>query len=474
MEREWSAAEKQSVNDMSLAWNHVVRFSIVLAALVAVVATAASAQPAPTVGEALFVVSGRGWGHGVGMSQYGAYGQALEGRTHDEILTYYYSGTELGKTGPKKLRVLLAEGRAAVTLASPGPFTVVDGTGAKHALPKRTLTLRPGLTFKGPKGRVRGKSPLLVRPGKAGPLTLDGSPYRGALELEAQDGYLRVVNVVALEDYVQGVVASEMPFQWPEEALEAQAIVARTYALANVLKGRPYHLYADVRSQVYRGVDGETDRTNAAVRATTRKVVLYGGKVATTYYSSSSGGKTASALDVFGTDVPYLVSRPDPWDSASPNHRWGPFLFGARTLQSKFGADARVVDAVGVPTPSGRVKSLTLQTLAGATKVPASVLRTSLGLRSTYVTIGVLRLDRPQGAVAKGAPLRLTGIARGVATPLLGASVDGGTSWSTVGPVARDATGAASIEVKPLRTTRYRFQVKDAASPPIQVRVNGT
>ena len=177
---------------------------------------------------------------------------------------------------------------------------------------------------------------------------------------------------------------------------------------------------------------------------------------------------------MFGTDVPYLVSRPDPWDSASPYHRWGPFLFGARTLQSKFGVSTRVVDAVGVPTASGRLKSLTLQTIEGAaTKVPASLLRTSLGLRSTYVTIGALRLDRPQGAVPKGVPLRLTGIARAVSSPLLGASIDGGTTWATVGQVARDATGAASIDVTPTRTTLYRLQVKDAASPPILVRVSG-
>ena len=114
---------------MSLAWNSVVRFLTVLAALIALAATTASAQPTPTPGEALFVVSGRGWGHGVGMSQYGAYGMALEGRTHAEILKHFYTGTQLGRASSKKLRVLLAEGRKAVTISSAGAITARDASG---------------------------------------------------------------------------------------------------------------------------------------------------------------------------------------------------------------------------------------------------------------------------------------------------------------------------------------------------------
>ena len=138
-----------------------------------------------------------------------------------------------------------------------------------------------------------------------------------------------------------------MPYTWPAEALKAQAVAARSYALASLVKGKPFDLYSDPRSQVYLGVAGEKASTTQAVTATAGEVVLYGGKVATTYYFSTSGGKTASAADVFGFDVPYLVSRPDPWDKLSPYHRWGPVLIGARTVQSKLGIDARVVDATG-------------------------------------------------------------------------------------------------------------------------------
>jgi stage II sporulation protein D len=273
-----------------------------------------------------------------------------------------------------------------------------------------------------------------------------------------------------LESYLQGVVANEMPHTWPLEALKAQAVAARSYALASLVKGKPYDLYADVRSQVYAGVAGEQPRTSEAVRATAGEAVLYGVKVATTYYSSSSGGRTASAFDVFGFDVPYLVSRPDPWDKASPWHSWGPILLGARTLQSKLGLDARVLDAAGVVTPSGRLRSFTVQTATGPVKMPAQLLRTSLGLRSTWVTIGVLRLDQPAEAAVYGSGVRLTGIARGLPAPTLASSQSGAT-WTPVGPLQRETSGVASLVVKPERTLRYRIEVKGAASPPILLHV---
>ena len=97
----------------------------------------------------------------------------------------------------------------------------------------------------------------MLRPGKKAPLGLDGRLYRGKLELVPQAGFLRVVNALPLESYLQGVVAGEMPYSWPAEALEAQAVAARSYAIASLLKGKPYDLYSDVRSQVYLGVGGE-------------------------------------------------------------------------------------------------------------------------------------------------------------------------------------------------------------------------
>jgi stage II sporulation protein D len=450
-----------------------------LAAIVAVLVFAASSAsgqqtPPSSYGEAVFVVSGRGWGHGVGMSQYGAYGQALAGRTYGQILAHYYTGTEIGKAGRKEVRVLLAEGRRAVTVSSSAPFTAVDGTGATYRLPKKPLTLRSDLALPseaGP-GTANAIQPLVIRPARKALLALDGRTYRGKLEIVPQGEFLRVVNVVALESYIQGVVAGEVPHSWPAEVLKAQAVAARSYALASLVKGKPFDLYSDVRSQVYLGVAGEKASTNKAVAATAAEVVLYGGKVATTYYFSTSGGKTANALDVFGINVPYLVSRPDPWDKASPYHRWGPVLLGARTVQTKLAVDPRVVDIATTPTPSGRIRSLVVQTTTGAETVPASLVRTALGLRSTWITVGVIRLDRPTtSAVPFGSTARLGGIVRGLGTPRLASSPDG-AAWADAGEVTFDKTGIVTVDVKPVRSTRYRLEAEGGASPALLVQVS--
>jgi stage II sporulation protein D len=424
----------------------------------------------PVPGEAVFLVSGRGWGHGVGLSQYGAYGMANEGASYGRILSYYYTGTQLGKTATDEVRVLLAEGRRAVTVSSSLPFNAVDASGQTTKLPAGPLVLKPDLALPVSGGLSAVVGPVVFRAGKA-PISLDGRAYRGKLEVAVQGSFLRVVNTVQIESYLQGVVAGEMPQTWPLEALKAQAVAARSYALANLVKGKPFDLYSDQRSQVYGGLAGEKPRTSDAVRATAGQVVLYGGKVASTLYFSSSGGKTANAVDVFGVSIPYLVSRPDPWDKASPYHRWGPVLLGARTVQSRLDVPARVVDAAGVPTPSGRLRTVTLQTTAGATSVPAALLRTSLGLRSTWFSIGVLRLDRPRDPVVYGSSLRLSGIARGMQASMLSASEDGVT-WTAVGPLDRSAGGTASVLVRPTKTTRYRIDVKGGSSPALLVRVS--
>jgi stage II sporulation protein D len=430
-------------------------------ALVATASAQAPGQAQSLPGEAVFVFTGRGFGHGVGMGQYGAFGQAKAGRTYAQILAHYYSGTKLGRAGKKDVRVLLAEGKRAVTVGSATPFRVVDALGEVVRLPAGVLVLTPELRLSASLAPSQG--PLLVRPGKS-PLSLDGRSYRGSLQVASQGGFLRVVNTVGLEAYLQGVVAGEMPHSWPAEALKAQAVAARTYALKNLVKGKPFDLYSDVRSQVYGGIASEQEATTAAVGATAGQVVTYAGQLATTFYFSSSGGRTASAADVFGMNVPYLVSRPDPWDKVSPFHRWGPVLLGARTVQSKLNVQAKVLDGAAVVTPSGRARSLLLQTPSGSTSIPASLVRTGLGLRSTWITMGVLRLDRPAGTAEFGSPLRLSGIARNVVSPQLASSASG-KAWTPLGVLERTADGIVTRDVKPAKTTRYRIEASGTAEP---------
>ena len=315
-------------------------------------------------------------------------------------------------------------------MQSTAPFRVQDAAGVVTKLPAGALILTPQLKL--PNAVEASPGPLFVLPGKQ-PLALDGRPYRGKLEIAAAGGYLRVVNYVGLESYIAGVVADEMPYTWPIEALKAQAVAARTFALKSIVKGKPFDLYSDVRSQVYGGVASEEDSATKAIQATAGQVVMYGGQLITAFYFSSSGGKTASAADVFGTALPYLVSRPDPWDKASPNHRWGPVLLGARTLQAKLGVAARVLDASGVPTPSGRIRSLTLKTASGTTSVP--VQPRPHGARPA---LDVDHHRRPPARPAEGrrsssAPrCRLGGVARNVVAPQLQSSPNGKT-WTASG-----------------------------------------
>ena len=452
----------------------LLALALVSSALVLVGSPAGGAQQSqPAPGEAVFLVSGHGWGHGVGMSQYGAYGMARAGKSYAQILAYFYPGTQLGKTATDVVRVLLEEGRPTLTISSAEPFSATDATGEKTKLPAAPVVLTPKLKLPNPKGKpaqAPAPGPLVFTAGKS-PLSLDGRPYRGKLEVTTQGSFLRAVNVVKTEAYVAGVVAGEMPHTWPAEALKAQAIAARSYALSHLVKGKPYDLYSDPRSQVYGGLSSERPETTAAARATAGQVVLYGGKVASTFYFSSSGGRTASSADVFGFAEPYLVSRPDPWDILSPYHQWGPIVIGARTIQSKLGVQNRVIDASGVPTPSGRLRSVTFQTIAGPTSVPATLVRTALGLRSTWMSIGVLRLDRPPDQAVYGTPLQFSGVARGLQSPVLSSSADG-VAWKPVSSLDRAADGSVSTSVRPKATARFRIQVAGASSPALLVSVS--
>src|SRR5919109_1466223 len=198
-------------------------------------------------------VAGHGWGHGVGLAQYGAYGYALHGWSYDKIVAHYYPGTTLGQSDLKRVRVLLAPQAKRVVISSPSRFVVRDAKGKKHKLGAGVQALGPGLKIKLAVGKLKAlPGPLFFSAG-SGPLSVGGRAYRGSVRVKRVGSRLQVVNIVGLEPYLWGVVPSEMPQRWPAEALAAQAVVARTYALAHLHKG-DFDLYNDTRSQVYGGI----------------------------------------------------------------------------------------------------------------------------------------------------------------------------------------------------------------------------
>jgi stage II sporulation protein D len=420
-----------------------------------------------------FFISGRGWGHGVGMSQWGAYGYAQRGTTYDKIVEHYYVGTILGEAPVARVRVLLGEGRKTVTIASDVPFRVRDGSGAVYELAPRPYSFGPGLKLKvDPAAAAKPLTgPLLFSPGSA-PLRYGNASYRGQIQVNAGKNRLQIVNNVGLEQYLYGVVPREVPFSWPLEALKAQAVVARSYALA-VRRTGAFDLYADTRSQVYGGVAAEKPSTTAAVDATARQVLLFDGKIVRAYFFSTSGGRTASIADVWtgGEEIPYLTSVPDPYDSASPHHVWGPFSFTARKLAKTFKVPGTLLDARVSVNPSQRVDSVAFVGSKGEVSVSGNDVRTRLGLRSTWFRVGVLSLDRPTAPIEYGTQAKLTGRVRGSEKTTLEQRVSGRV-WEPAARAAPGENGALSVVVRPLVSTFYRLAVtSDVFSAPVRVAV---
>ena len=222
------------------------------------------------------------------------------------------------------MRVLLAERLPAVQISSTKPFKVVDARGKARKLKAGHAEPRRGEADRSCACRCA------TSPARA-PLQLDGTAYRGALLVHRQAGKLTIVNRLPLDRYLRGVVPWEMPDDWQREALRAQSVVARSYALATLKPGALFDLYADTRSQVYGGIPAEAVSTNRAIGSTAGRVLYWNGHVATTFYHSTSGGRTVSNDEAWpgAAPVPYLVSVSDPYDGLSKLHRWGPFRLDA-------------------------------------------------------------------------------------------------------------------------------------------------
>jgi stage II sporulation protein D len=361
---------------------------------------------------------GRGWGHGVGMSQHGARGRALAGQSAPEILAHYYAGTTLGSIDPATpIRVLVLTGFAAtagnpaIVFGRGGPWTI-DGIQATFpADAKLTLApTAPGATTWALRVVAAGgtqlhastvSGSLALRPAAgASILQLYSKPssydtYRGVLRIHLSTT-VRVVNELGLDVYLRGVVPVEMPASWPAEALKAQAIAARSYAARRLRPGEStYDVFDDWRSQVYRGVEGEAAATNAVISVTSGTVLRSGTSIANALFHSTGGGATEHNENVFvsasGTivagPVSYLRGSPDrapdgtSYDAGAPLATWTTRSYSRDELSVIFGKDARTsvgsisrldLSRRGV---SGRLISVTLVGTAATKTVSGDVFR---------------------------------------------------------------------------------------------------
>ena len=426
----------------------------------------------------LFLIKGHGYGHGVGMGQWGAQGYAQHGYTYEQILAAYYPGTTLGETTETSIRVLLETGKKKLTIASQQPIDVEDGDGLDHTLPAGKTTITPKLELAVDGGPQQALTPpLTFSPATGATLTL-GHRYRGQILVDAPGRKLRAINTLPLEQYLYGVVSAEMPSSWLPAALDAQAVAARSYALANEKAAASFDVYADGRSQAYVGAATETPAARRAVEETSGQVVLYDGEVADTLFSSSTGGRTQSAADAFGSPGrPYLVSVGDPYDTISPYHDWGPVPVTAKSLGHALGVKGRVVDASVRRNSSHRVKTLELTSLwRGAereTTVSGAATASALGLRSSWFSVDVLSLQPPSrnDVVVPGTRVTLSGVVRGVHGVVVQRRT-AGSSWQrlrSISPAPR--TGAFHFAVKAKVTTEYRLATAKYAAALVRIRV---
>lgn len=252
------------------------------------------------------LISGGGYGHGVGMSQQGALGYAEHGFSYQAILAHYYTGTALG--------------------AAPAGTQVRVLMGSK-------------------------------------------------------------VHKVALENYVRGVVSAEVSASWPLAALEAQAVASRTYALTSHAGGARFDVYADTRSQVYRGVAAQTPQTDAAVAATAGQIVTYKGKPAVTYFFASSGGRTENNENSFtgSTPQPWLRGVLDQYERGD-RHTWKVALSFAAAAAKLHGLVRGRFQGIEVVKRgfSPRIVSAYVLGSAGRTAITGPELAVRLGLYSAW------------------------------------------------------------------------------------------
>jgi stage II sporulation protein D len=360
-----------------------MRVLVLAAALLAAAPAAASAED--------IVLEGRGWGHGVGLSQYGAYGYALrEGRDHEFILGHYYQGTALDRAPSTRIRARLKASRA---LSVCGATRAVDARRRRVRLSEaRTYRVTSSFRVRGRRltapVRFTGGSSVCLR-GTAENGVSNGA-YRGYMVLSAEGAGVVAVNHVSLEHYLYGVVPGEMPSNWPAEALAAQAVVARSYALRGLRPASTFDVYSDVRSQMYRGVTGEASTTTAAVRATRGEVVSAAGAIAQTFYFSTSGGQTVANEDEWGgAPISYLRSVEDPHDDLSPYHTWRSRFTEQRAGRLLRGLYQGNFEGLAVATrnASGRAATVDIAASGGVNAVPAATIRTRLGLRSTWFDV---------------------------------------------------------------------------------------
>jgi SpoIID/LytB domain protein len=371
-----------------------------------------------------FHLSGLGYGHGIGMSQFGAQGMGLLGKTYRQIMKFYFPGTSFAQTKPsRQITVGLSgivrstpQGSGVVVFdrsglvasnrgnaldlpnraggASVDSFRVVrggDGLAVYAVSNAKTVKVKGGLS-----GGVTWRTSGSVSDSRVSVSTTTGSKrlYRGFLQVKKSSSSVLAISQLRLEDYLRSVVSHEVPSSWTSAALRAQAVAARSYALTSQVSARaanrPYDICDNANCQAYGPIGGETGAESRAVKATRGIYLKSGGQPVLAMFSSANGGYTVAG------GRPYLVAQPDPYDgvvtgSANWGHAWESSVTANEIERSwpQIGRlqKLKVLGRDGNGQWGGRVLSVGLVGSKSTVTVSADTFRWAVGLKSTWWTV---------------------------------------------------------------------------------------
>ncbi len=366
----------------------------------------ASADPVTSARSGSFTITGGGFGHGLGMSQYGAYGAAVRGKTYRQILAFYYPGTTLTTKGASTIRVWVSSDTDGDVRALPASgLRVADAAGRSARLPTGSAyrAWRISRSGAGYKLSYRGSGGWRTRSTSLGTSTwrFTGAgevrvqlpsgatrTYRGSVALVKRGSTGRTVNTVSLEDYVRAVVPVEMPTSWHGQAIRVQSVAARTYAAklrSTAPASRGYDICDTTACQVYRGAGYETTAGTAATRATAGQILHYGSSIALTMFASSNGGWSKTG------PYPYLRAAADPYDGVVRSQTWTRKI-SAASIARKW-PSVGTVRALKITERDrhgrwgGRVLSMQVIGSRKRITVTGSAFQSRFGMRSNYFTV---------------------------------------------------------------------------------------
>ena len=292
------------------------------------------------------------------------------------LLTCTLIFSAVSAAASESIRVAVLDNQTSVTIKAEGGLRWEGAASGKES---KRIVFTSGLV---------GSRPVKVLP-QGQYLQVNGKSYRGLIEIrKKKNDLLLIINELDIEDYLRGVVASEVPYDWEFEALKAQAVASRTFALyqKRTTRSKPYHLVASVNGQMYDGRSAEREQAVKAVKETEGVIVAYKGEAAAAFYHSSCGGHTENAMELWGINEPYLrgvncdcqeISRYGAWEK-----RVGlPVIAAALERQGYRMKDAANVRINGI-TPAGRVKLVSISTSEGIVNVPAEKFRAAVGYAS--------------------------------------------------------------------------------------------